>query len=324
MAVYTKVSDTDLSAFLADYTVGAARTFKGIAEGVENSNFYLETDGPGGEKGRFILTLYEKRVNREDLPFFLGLMDHLVEAGLPTARPVADRDGTLLKELNGKPAALIEFVDGVSKHAPDRQDCTALGAMLARLHEATRSFDGSRANDLSLSGWQALADTTAPRGDDCAAGLSALLDEEMTFLNANWPTADTMPAGVIHADLFPDNVLFTGYEITGIIDFYFSCTDFYAYDLAVCLLSWCFDEERRFQTDKASAMVAAYEEVRPLSAVEKQSLPVLARGASLRFLLTRLHDWLHQEPNALVTVKDPTEYADKTRALRDIDFSAIA
>ena len=315
MAVYTKVSDTQLAHFLSAYDVGMPRTFKGIAEGVENSNFYLETD-----RDRFILTLYEKRVNAEELPFFLSLMHYLVEAGLPTAAPVSDRDGKALKTLNGRPAALIQFVTGVSKDHPDEEDCAALGTMLARLHNATAGFDGNRENDLSVAGWKTLTERCAGRADECSQGLDVFIDGEMAALAAEWPADDAMARGVIHADLFPDNVLFTGHDITGIIDFYFACTDFYAYDLAVCLNSWCFDAKRNFIPGHAKAMIMAYEATRGLNDVEKKNLPLLARGASLRFLLTRLYDWLNQEPNALVTVKDPLEYAEKSRFFRSDEF----
>ncbi|NHK28798.1 homoserine kinase [Parvularcula flava] len=315
MAVYTKVSDTQLAHFLSAYDVGMPRTFKGIAEGVENSNFYLETD-----RDRFILTLYEKRVNAEELPFFLSLMQYLVEAGLPTAAPVADREGEALKALNGRPAALIQFVTGVSKDQPDEEDCAALGIMLARLHKATAGFDGKRENNLSVDGWKTLIERCAGRADECSDGLNAFINEEMAALDKEWPGGDDLPRGVIHADLFPDNVLFTGHDITGIIDFYFACTDFYAYDLAVCLNSWCFDAKRNFIPGHAKAMIKGYEATRGLSDVEKKSLPLLARGASLRFLLTRLYDWLNQEPNALVTVKDPLEYAEKSRFFRSDEF----
>ncbi|GGD10529.1 homoserine kinase [Aquisalinus flavus] len=318
MAVYTKVSDTQLAHFLSAYDVGMPRTFKGIAEGVENSNFYLETD-----RDRFILTLYEKRVNADELPFFLSLMQYLVAAGLPTAAPIADRKGETLKALNGRPAALIQFVTGVSKDAPDEEDCAALGMMLARLHKATAGFGGNRKNNLSVEGWKALVARCAGRADECADGLDTFINEEVAALARAWPAGDALPRGVIHADLFPDNVLFTGHEITGIIDFYFACTDFYAYDLSVCLNSWCFDARRKFIPGHARAMINAYEAERRLSDVEKKSLPLLARGASLRFLLTRLYDWLNQEPNALVTVKDPLEYAEKSRFFRSDELREL-
>lgn len=315
MAVYTKVTDRDLQHFLAEYDAGGLKSFKGIAEGVENSNFLVET-----EKARFILTLYEKRVSAADLPFFLGLMTHVAAKGLPGAGPVADRQGLTLKQLNGRPAALITFLTGVSRDDPSTEDCAALGTMLARFHAATADFAMARENDLSLSGWKALIERCGVAADKCAAGLSGFLAEEYETLALAWPARDALPRGVIHADLFPDNILFSGADITGLIDFYFACTDFYAYDLAVCLNSWAFDSAHRFKPDRAQAMIAAYEAGRPLQADERKALPLLCRGAALRFLLTRLHDWLHQEPGALVTVKDPLEYKAKSDYFRSEAF----
>jgi homoserine kinase type II len=306
MAVYTHVTDQELEAFLKLYDVGTARTFKGIAEGVENSNYYLETT-----KDRFILTLFEKRVNAKDLPFFMSLMQHLVKAGLPTAGPVEDTSGKLLQTLNGRPAALIRFVDGVSRETPDVQHCVALGGMLARLHDATQSFREQRPNSLSAEGWADLANKCAENADRCSPGLGQLINEELSDLRTQWPKAEALPSGVGHADLFPDNVLFTGDEITGIIDFYFACTDFYAYDLAICLNAWAFHPDDTMDAAKAKALINAYEEIRPLEAEEKAKLPLLLRGAAIRFLLTRLYDWIHLDPSALVNIKDPLEYQRK-------------
>ena len=308
MAVYTQVSDEQLAGFLAGYDAGKPAIFKGIAEGVENSNYYLETD-----QSRFILTLYEKRVDETDLPFFLSLMRHLTDKGLETAAPVKNRQGKLLGELCGRPAALITFLQGVSRHDPDIEDCASLGKMLAALHDATQDFSYNRANSLSLQGWEDLAAKCRDKADQCRKGLADEIAAELEFLTQHWPKQDALPCGVIHADLFPDNVLFTDQDITGVIDFYFACSDFYAYDLAICLNAWAFDPAHQCHKDQAAALIRAYEATRPLTPEERKAFPVLARGAALRFLLTRLYDWLHQDPAAMVTVKDPLEYLEKLK-----------
>ena len=299
MAVYTKVNDHTLAHFLEQYDVGKATAFKGIAEGVENSNYFLET-----EKARLILTLYEKRTNSQDLPYFLNLMEHLASEGLPSPHPIRDSEGCALQTLEGKPACLIHFLSGVSIDNPDAEHCAALGTMLARMHLTLATFAETRANDMSLSGWQKLADTTSEAADTVEAGLRETIANELDYLSENWPSG--LPTGPIHADLFPDNVLFTGYEITGLIDFYFACTDIIAYDLAVCINAWCFDENHQFVPQKAKRLIEMYDAVRPLSGDEIAALPLLCRGAALRFLLTRLYDWLNPVEGAVVRPKDLT------------------
>lgn len=304
MAVYTHVNDHTLSHFLTHYNVGKATSFKGIAEGVENSNYFLET-----EKARLILTLYEKRANPEDLPYFLGMMEHLADAGLPSPRPIRDKQNTALQTLEGKPACLISFLSGVSVDHADDEHCAALGTMLAHMHTSLSTFKGVRPNDLSLSGWQTLAKATEDKADTIQTGLSKVIKDELTYLSANWPSG--LPTGPIHADLFPDNVLFTGHTITGLIDFYFACTDMLAYDIAVCMNSWCFDAEHHFVPQKAKRLIEMYDAARPLSSGEIAALPLLCRGAALRFLLTRLYDWLNPVEGAVVRPKDPREYLMK-------------
>lgn len=303
MAVYTEVSDGELAAFLAEYDAGELRAKTPIIEGVENSNYRVDTTG-----GRYVLTLFERRVQAEDLPFFMALMTYLEQKGLPAAAPVRDKSGATVKTLAGRPAALIRFMPGAPETAPAEDHCAALGDMLARWHVAIGKFPRSRPNPLSLGGWRDLADACRERADECAPGLAAFIDEELAFLSVHWPKA--LPAGVVHADLFPDNVLFEGERISGLIDFYFSATDFFAYDLAVCVNSWCFDAERNFIDANAAAMIAAYRELRPVASAEAAAFPALLRGAALRFLLTRLYDWLNQVEGAIVSVKDPLEYRD--------------
>ncbi len=315
MAVYTHVDDRTLRNFLDHYDVGAVTTFKGIAEGVENSNYLLETD-----KDRFILTLYEKRADPEDLPYFLDLMDHLASAGLPAPRPIRDTSGEPLQSLMNRPACLISFLTGVSVDIADEDHCAALGTMLAKMHLSSDSFGQSRPNDLSVSGWQKLADATLEKADTVRNGLQQTIVEEMAFLQKHWPTG--LPKGTIHADLFPDNILFSEHTISGIIDFYFACTDFWAYDLAICVNAWCFDEEHRFVPAKAKRLIEMYDAERSMTAAEISALPILCRGAAMRFLLTRLFDWLNPVEGAVVSPKDPIDYLARLKFHQQVKDAA--
>jgi homoserine kinase type II len=311
MAVYTEVSDEELESFVAEYEIGELSACKGIAEGVENSNFLLQTD-----RGIYILTIYEKRVSAADLPFFLGLMDHLAARGVPCPTPVHGRDGAALRRLAGKPAAIVTFLRGIWPRRSTPQHCAELGAGMAEMHLAGRDFPIRRPNNLSLAGWKPLIDATASRADEVAPGLAGELAAEYEVLARDWPAA--LPAGVIHADLFPDNVFFHHDRLSGLIDFYFACNDALAYDLAVCLNAWCFEREGEFNITKARRLVTAYREVREIEPAEIAAMPRLARGAALRFLLTRLYDWLNQVDGALVKPKDPLEYLTKLRFHRQV------
>jgi homoserine kinase type II len=306
MAVYTEVSDEDLNAFMAQYDLGQVTSFKGIAEGVENSNYLLRTTS-----GNFILTLYEKRVRAEDLPFFLGLMRHLSDHGFDCPLPVAGRDGESLRRLSGRPAAIVTFLDGLSPRRVMPEQCRLLGGALAQMHIAGEGFALSRANDLSLAGWRPLFERCKARAHEVRAGLAEDLARELDSLEQDWPR--DLPRGVIHADLFPDNVFFLGDRLSGFIDFYFACNDFFAYDLAVCLNAWCFERDNSFNVTKARLLLNSYRKVRPLSDAEIAALPVLARGSAIRFLLTRLYDWLNHPAGAFVRPKDPIEYWYKLR-----------
>ena len=306
MAVYTDVSDEELDAFIGSYDIGALTSFKGIAEGVENSNYLVHT-----ENGRFILTLYEKRVSPEDLPYFLALMQHLAASGITCPLPVRDREGQTLKTLAGRPAALITFLEGLWVRRPAIEHCAGLGEALARFHLAGSDFDMVRANSLSLPGWQALFAMIGRAADSVARGLSGVIEKELRHLEGQWP--EGLPQGVIHADLFPDNVFFLADKVSGLIDFYFACNDMLAYDVAVCLNAWCFESDGSFNVTKARALLEAYERVRPLTPAELDRLPTLARGAALRFLLTRTYDLINTDANALVKTKDPNEYLRKLR-----------
>jgi homoserine kinase type II len=312
MAVYTDVAFEDLERLLADYPIGDAKSFKGIAEGVENSNFLLQTT-----TGDYILTLYEKRVSADDLPFFLGLLDHLAVRGVACPLPVHSRSGARWTELNGRPAAVLTYLDGLSLRRPEAGHCAAVGMALAELHEAGRDFALQRPNALSLQGWHALADATIGEADSVQQGLGTLIASTIAGLDKNWPGG--LPCGVIHADLFPDNVLFLNDKVSGLIDFYFACNDAYAYDLAVMLNAWCFEGDGQYNITKGRALIGAYNARRPLAPSEYDALPQLARGAALRFLLTRLFDWLKRDPNALVRPKDPLDYSKRLRFHLSVD-----
>ncbi len=306
MAVYTDVTDEEINEFLAGYDLGTLLSYKGIAEGVENSNFLLHTS-----KGYFILTLYEKRVAAGDLPFFLNLMGHLAARGLTCPQPVRNRSGEALGRLARRPAAIVTFLDGVWIRRPSAAHCGAVGTALAELHLAGADFAMTRRNGLSVEGWRPLFEAAAARADTVAPGLRDTIASELLRLERDWPRE--LPHGVIHADLFPDNVFFIGDRLSGLIDFYFACTDALAYDVAVCLNAWCFEPDLSYNMTKGRALLHGYMRKRPLSASETAALPMLCRGAALRFLLTRLVDWLSVPPGALVRPKDPLEYYRKLR-----------
>jgi homoserine kinase type II len=306
MAVYSDVSDEELQQFLASYNIGSLLAYKGIAEGVENSNYLLHTSD-----GFFILTLYEKRVAADDLPFFLGLIEHLAAHGITCPQPVRSRCGEALGRLVNRPAAIFTFLDGMWIRRPQVVHCGAVGEALAQLHLAGADFKMSRQNALSVKGWRALADTTGARADTVKKGLAAAIESEVALLERDWP--HDLPQGVIHADLFPDNVFFLDNHLSGLIDFYFACTDAFAYDVAICLNAWCFEPDHSYNITKSRALLNGYTHVRKLNPREIAALPLLCRGAALRFLLTRLVDWLNVPPGALVKPKDPLEYYRKLR-----------
>jgi homoserine kinase type II len=319
MAVYTDVSDDALRRFIADYDLGDVLSCKGIAEGVENSNYLIVT-----ERGPHILTLYEKRVHEGDLPYFLGLMEHVADKGFACPLPVKARDGIALRRLAGRPAAIATFLNGMWPRRIETAHCEALGRAMAHFHAAGADFAMTRANDLSLSGWRGLFARIDPAAaDSVEAGLAEEIAAELAFLEAHWPSA--LPSGTVHADLFPDNVFFENGRLSGFIDFYFACTDFLAYDLAVCLNAWCFEPDGTFSNAKGRALIGAYESLRPLGEAERAALPFLARGAAMRFLLTRLYDWINHPEGAMVRKKDPLEYRRKlafhrtVRAIEDYE-----
>ena len=306
MAVYTHLSDEEIRKFLTEYDIGQLLNFSEIAEGVENSNFLLTTS-----RNKYILTLYEKRVDPLDLPFFLKLLFHLASAGLSCPLPVEGKDGKALRTLGGKPAAIVTYLQGNWPRQTTPDQCKALGSTMAMMHEFGKSFQGIRTNALTLTAWRPLLDSCKLPEREVYINLYNELNQELNWLEANWPKS--LPSGIIHADLFPDNVFFKDDNLSGIIDFYFACNDFLAYDIAVCINAWCFDENELFNFKKSSCILSAYNEMRTLSKEEMASLPVLIRGSAIRFLLTRLYDWLNHPEDALVKPKDPMSYLKKLR-----------
>ena len=304
MAVYTDITDAELEGFLAEFDLGAALSCKGIAEGVENSNFLVETTG-----GRFILTIYERRVRAEDLPYFLSLMQWLAQHGFPCAEPMAGRDGAIQRQIRGKPAALVQFMNGLSVRRPTSAHCREAGQGMAWLHQAASGFPHRRANDLGHAVWPKLFAGLEAEADALKPGLARMIRGDVEEIAAAWPSG--LPTGTVHADLFPDNVFFQSGAFAAAIDFYFACDDALAYDIAVALNAWCFEPDGSFNVTCARALIAGYERRRPLTSVERAALPILARGAALRFFLTRLNDWRSTPEGALVKLKDPLEYERK-------------
>lgn len=311
MAVYTDISEGELATFMDGYALGELLSYKGIAEGVENSNFLLHMSS-----GAYILTLYEKRVNPDDLPFFLGLMQHLNDKGINCPLPVARGDGRIIGELAGRPAAVVTFLEGMWMRRPTVEHCREVGKALASMHLAVQDFSMRRLNALSVSGWRPLWNKAAARADEVQKGLVEEVEADLALLEENWP--QDLPQGVIHADLFPDNVFFLGPRLSGLIDFYFACTDTLAYDLATCLNAWCFEKDNSYNLTKGTALLSAYTAVRPISAAEADALPLLAHGSALRFMLTRLYDWLNTPAGSLVVKKDPIEYLRRMRFHRHV------
>lgn len=301
MAVYTDVNDTELKAFITTYGLGDLVSYKGIAEGVENTNYFVVTT-----RGRYILTLYEQRVKTDDLPFFLGLLDHLAASGIDCPTPIKTADGQQVTELSGKAAAIVSFLEGFCIQAPEAHHCRDVGRTLARLHIAGRSYTRQRPNALGLAGWRPLFQIFSSDADKIVSGLSSSISNELDWLHKNWP--QDLETGIIHADLFPDNVFFLGDKLSGLIDFYFACNDIFALDIAICINAWCFDRAHNFRQSHAAALLEGYQSERQLSQSECAALPILCRGAAMRFLLTRSFDWLNTKQNALVRPHDPRDY----------------
>lgn len=318
MAVYTNVSDEALADFLTHYDLGKVVSFKGIAGGVENTNYLLQTD-----KSSYILTLYEKRVAEADLPFFIGLMDHLASRGFACPLPIRNRQGEALGQLEGRPAAIISFLEGMEVSHPNADYCRLAGQTMARLHLTADGFEITRVNALAPAGWPPLVESAVGEADTVEDGMAELITSELAFAQANWPAATDIPKGVIHADMFKDNVFFLDGELSGVIDFYFACNDFLAYDLAVGINAWCFDDDLKFDAERCEALIAGYQEIRQLEPAEREALPILARGAALRFLLTRVNDWLNVPPGALVVPHDPKAFSARLRFFQSATLSTF-
>lgn len=305
MAVHTALTQKEIADFVNRYDIGALRTAQGITEGIENTNYLLETDA-----AKYILTVFEQRTRAEDLPYFVHLMQHFSQAGIACPQPVARADGGVLAALKEKPAMITSFLEGSGVAAIRLEHMPQLGTLLAKMHLAGMDFPHRRENAMSLAAWESLAVEVAGRADDIEEGLAGLIRDELFFLRENWPSG--LPEGPIHADLFPDNVFFVrergGWQLSGVIDFYFACHDMWAYDVAVCINAWCFDDRGKLVQERLQALLAAYNDVRPMNDEEGAAMPILLRGAALRFLLTRTYDWLHTPEGSQVVKKDPLEY----------------
>ncbi|KAF0113212.1 MAG: homoserine kinase type II [Hyphomonadaceae bacterium] len=303
MAVYTILTDEDLETVRIAFGLGEINVIKGIAEGVQNTNYYVEA---GGE--RHILTIYEKMVDVSDLPFFLGATEMAAKLGLPTARPIRTQSGEITLQIAGKTCSVCTFLNGISPRNPNATQAKSAGAALAKLHLALADSGLNRSNDLGPNAWPVLWDKCKLGAEQLETGVGKAIEADLADFAQYWPK--DLPSGFIHADLFPDNVLFLGNEVSGLIDFYFAATDFFAYDLAVMLNAWCFlPLGREFDLTKGRALIAGYESVRKLSDAECAAIPILARGAALRFFLTRMMDWSRPDDGSIVTKKDPREYS---------------
>ena len=315
MAVYTEVSEEELRAFVAQYEIGDLTSYKGIAEGVENSNFVLQTT-----QAKFILTLYEGRVDVADLPYFITLMEHLAAAQVKVPAVVKTKTGWALGRLAGKPAAIVTFLEGMWPRKPQVQHVAEVGRTLAQMHQSLSDFPLKRANQLSIQAWRPMLESLGDQVDTMEAGLSDELRASLERLEAGWPAK--LPRGTIHADLFPDNVFFLDNQLSGLIDFYFACSDLLLYDLGVCHNAWCFEPSGELDVAKSTALLEAYHAVRPLEPREWEALPLVCEGASIRFLLTRLTDWLRRKPGAMVVAKDPFEFLARFRFHRSVNSAA--
>jgi homoserine kinase type II len=306
MAVYTTVSQNQLDELLSNYNIGKPLKLEAIEQGIENSNYFLTTD-----KAKYVLTIYEKRVNKADLPFYLNLMEHLSKKNVPCPVPIKNKEGGNLSEVNGRPCAIISFLSGKNTKSIQNTHLAELGANMAKMHLATSDFAMELKNNFSLNAWGSLFNSVKDNADSLKAGLKSEIEEQLGRLTVSWPSS--LYRGVVHADLFPDNVFFHNDKLVGIIDYYFACNDYLMYDVAICLNAWCFENNNEFNVTKAKKLLSSYNQVRKISEEELNALPILASGAALRFLLTRLYDWFNRVEGALVKAKDPLEYLEKLR-----------
>lgn len=306
MAVYTHLTKENINLLLEEYSIGKLISFRPITAGVENTNYFIDTD-----QDTFVLTIYEKRVEQQALPFYLGLMKHLHDKGAPVPNPLTNKSEKLYSTILGKSCAIISFLEGKSAHQIQNDHLAELGQHMAKLHLLSSDFSHSMTNRFSLPSWEGLFLQTKDKADQLKKGLSNEIEEHLQFLKTHWP--QNLPTGIIHGDLFPDNVFFKNNHLSGMIDFYFACTDFWMYDIAICLNAWCFEVGGDFNVTKARLLLTNYHKVRPISEEELNALPILASGAAMRFLLTRLYDWLYPATGAVVTPKNPLEYLQRLR-----------
>ena len=307
MAVYTQLNQNKIEEILSNYNLGKLDSFKGIEEGIENTNYFLSVN-----KKKLILTVYEKRVKSEDLPFFSNLMSSLNKANFKCPAPVRNNNNSTITNFNGKKLMIVSFLEGKAKSNLSPENCKAIGIETAKMHELTKNFKIKRHNDLSINSWRSLFDTVKDQCSTLHKDLPKLIEENLDSVEKNWPK--DLPKGIIHADLFHDNIFFNKDKFSGIIDFYFSCEDFFAFEIAICFNALCFDgakENLSFNVTKAKSFIDGYSSVRKLSDPEKQSIKVLSQGAALRFLLTRVFDALNTVEGAIVKVKDPIEYLQR-------------
>ena len=304
MAVYTKISEDELKKFFLKYSLGKLLEHKEIKEGIENTNYFIRT-----ESGKFILTLYEKRVDEKDLPFFIGLMKNLFDQNFPSPEPIINKNGNYISEILGKKAAVVSFVDGNAKKNLSPENCYNVGINTAKMHLITNNLNAKRENKLSINSWRKIYNKVKKDCSKIHSTLPSTIEKNLDIIEKNWPS--NIPAGIIHADLFPDNIFFKKNKLSGIIDYYFSCNDFYAFEIAICLNALCFEgrnENLSFNVTKAKKFIDGYSSIRKLNDLEKKSLKVLCQGAAMRFLLTRVFDYLNLTEGAIVKIKDPVEY----------------
>ncbi len=304
MAVYTKLSASDLNNFFSKYDLGKVLSYSEIKEGIENTNYFIQT-----ESGKYILTLYEKRVEEKDLPFFIGLMRNLYDSKFLSPEPIINKNGNYISEILNKKAAVISFLDGSAKKNLSPNNCYQVGISTAKLHLITKNLKNKRENKLSVNAWRPLYNKVKKDCSKIHRNLSEIIEKNLFEIEKDWPK--NIPSGIIHADLFPDNIFFKNNKLSGIIDYYFSCWDFYAFEIAICLNALCFDgvkEDLSFNVTKAKKFIDGYSSIRKLSDKEKESLKILCQGAAIRFLLTRVFDFLNLTEGAIVTIKDPVEY----------------
>lgn len=312
MAVYTIITEQDAKNILANYEIGEFSALTPIQEGIENTNYQLVTN-----IGKYILTIFEQRVSEADLPFFMALKLHLAHKGIKSPKPLVNKDSRIIGHVHGKSFAIISFLNGRQITDVNLEIALELGKNIALFHLATQDFSKFRKNNFSCEKWRELSEKTKNHADEFMPGLAKLMEEEINYLEQNWPKAN-LPKGVIHADLFPDNVFFLGGKISGLIDFYFAATDYYIYEIAICISSWCFDREHKFQQELADSLLAGYDNIRKISGEERSNLNICLRGAAMRFLTTRLYDWFFTPKDAIVTKKDPMEYVKKLEFYRDM------